>query len=94
MQERLSSTFSRQLRHFLSYYEEEDIWVRIRNMVSSESDAAALAFSSAVAKFELDTATLEKIVDDLKQSAKELMVKKLKHETQDIQQLLTQRLIS
>lgn len=63
-------------------------------MLRSESDAAALALSSALADFEVDQPTVEKMVDDLRQSAKELMVKKFKDETQDVVTLLKRRFVT
>lgn len=57
-----------------------DTWPSVRSLLKHESDVAASAFSSAVASFELDQATVEKMVHNLKEYARKLVERKSREE--------------
>ncbi|KAL8508380.1 hypothetical protein ACS0TY_018840 [Phlomoides rotata] len=59
---------------------ETDTWASIRSLLKRESDAAASAFASAIAGFELDESAVEKMVRDLKEYAKKLVERKSREE--------------
>ncbi|KAI3455853.1 hypothetical protein Pfo_012516 [Paulownia fortunei] len=57
-----------------------DTWASIRSLLKRESDVAASAFSSAIAGFELDQATVNKMVHNLKEYARKLVERKSREE--------------
>ncbi|XP_011096759.1 protein ROOT HAIR DEFECTIVE 3 homolog 2 isoform X1 [Sesamum indicum] len=58
-----------------------DTWVSVRSVLKRESDAAASDFLSAVAGFELDQETVDKILHDLKEYARKLVERKSREES-------------
>ncbi|XP_051128957.1 protein ROOT HAIR DEFECTIVE 3 homolog 2-like isoform X2 [Andrographis paniculata] len=57
-----------------------DTWASIRSLLKRESDAAASAFFSALTGFELDQATIDDLVQNLKEYARKLVEKKSRDE--------------
>lgn len=85
MQARLAAKVTKHLNRIFTRGNEEDIaWASIREILKREIDSAASAFRSDVAAFELEQATLEQKVDDLKQYATKLVENKFKEETDTV----------
>ncbi|KAL8033898.1 hypothetical protein ABFX02_13G186200 [Erythranthe guttata] len=57
-----------------------DTWASIRNLLKRENDIAASAFSSAIAGFELDQKTVDKMVQNLKEYGIQLVERKSREE--------------
>lgn len=79
MQSRLSAALTEPLE-CLFEASEMDTWASIRSLLKHESEAAASAFSFSVTGFELDQATLDKMVNGLKEYARKLLERKSKEE--------------
>ncbi|GFQ04473.1 protein root hair defective 3 homolog 2 [Phtheirospermum japonicum] len=57
-----------------------DTWVSIRSLLKRESNIAASAFSSAIAGYELDRATVDNMVHNLKEYGRKLVWRKSREE--------------
>ncbi|KAL0442358.1 UNVERIFIED_CONTAM: protein ROOT HAIR defective [Sesamum latifolium] len=79
LQKRLSGALSEPLE---SLFEAggPDTWVSVRSLLKRESDAAASDFFSAVAGFELDQETVDKMLHDLNEYARKLVERKSREE--------------
>ncbi|KAM7500350.1 hypothetical protein LguiA_024764 [Lonicera macranthoides] len=58
----------------------KETWASIRKLLKRETDAAVSGFSSAIAGFELDQSTFDKLVQDLRDCARSLVKKKAREE--------------
>jgi len=68
-----------------------DTWASIRGLVRSESDAAALEFSSAIWGFELSQSRVESMVAELKEYAKLVVERKSRDVAQMVDLLMAKR---
>lgn len=58
----------------------EDTWASIRKLLNRETEAAVSEFSKAVVGFELDKVTIEKIVQNLRDYARNVVETKAREE--------------
>lgn len=59
---------------------DEDTWASIRRLLKRETEAAVLEFSTAIAGFEMDQATVDTMVQNLRSYARNVVVKKAREE--------------
>ncbi|KAH6795140.1 hypothetical protein C2S52_005617, partial [Perilla frutescens var. hirtella] len=95
LREQLSAELTAELNDLLIITDtNKDIdWASVRNLLSSKSDVTASALSSAVAAYELDQRTHDRMVHDLKQYCRKLVEKKLKELAVDVQKLMQERFV-
>lgn len=83
MQKRLLSALSEPLDSIFDTGGPET-WSSIRRLLKCETDAIVSDFSSAVVGFDLDQATVNKMVHNLKESAIQLVERKAREEASKI----------
>lgn len=59
---------------------DEDTWASIRRLLKRETEADVLKFSTAIAGFEMDQATVDTMVQNLRSYARNVVVKKAREE--------------
>lgn len=58
----------------------EDTWASIRRLLKRETEAAVLEFSTAIEGFELDQSTIDTMVQNLRNYARNVVEKKAREE--------------
>jgi hypothetical protein len=59
---------------------QKDTWASIRKLLKRETEVAVAKFSTTIAGFELDQATVDKMVQNLRDYARNLVEKKAREE--------------
>lgn len=83
MQKRLSEALTEPLE-FLFEAGGTLTWASIRSLLKRESDLATSTFSSAISGFELDQATVDRMVQNLKEYARQLVERKSREEARKV----------
>ncbi|KAH6774990.1 hypothetical protein C2S52_012551 [Perilla frutescens var. hirtella] len=92
--ERLSAKLNNLLKtHFKMGDGKEISWAEVRSILERESTIAASAVSSAVVAFELNPDSVQRMEDEMKKYATNLVVRKFKDEAGDVLGLMKQRFI-
>lgn len=69
----------------------KDTWASVRRLLKRETEAAISRFSSAVASFELDQSTFDKMVQNLRDYARSIVEKKSREEAGKVLILMKDR---
>lgn len=78
MQKKLSASLTEPVGALLEAG--EDTWASIRKLLNRETEAAVSEFSKAVVGFELDKVTIEKMVQNLRDYARNVVETKAREE--------------